>query len=170
MTDFTQSVLGETNEVVHIERMEECRRAALAITKQCKRSLHIVSYDLDPIVYDNAYFIDAVQRLATSGPRAKVQIIVVSPRKVIDHGHRLIELARRLSSHIEIRKINSDLKELKSAYLIGDECAVIYRKESTRYEGFVNFDDRGFCRRQLMEFKDSWEKSDQDINLRRLHI
>lgn len=170
MTDFMQSVLGETNEVVHIERMEECRRAALAIAKQCQRTLHIVSYDLDPIVYDNAYFIEAVQKLATSGPRVKIQIIVVSPRKVVDHGHRLIEVARRLTSFIEIRKINSDLKDLSSAYLIGDECAVIYRKDTHRYEGFVNFNDRGFCRRQLMDFKDSWEKSAQDVNLQRLHI
>jgi hypothetical protein len=90
--------------------------------------------------------------------------------KVVTRGHRIIELARQLSSFIEIRKINTDLKNISDAFLVGDETALVYRKQAQRYEGFVNFNDRGRCRQVLADFRDSWEKAAPDPELRRLHI
>jgi len=77
---------------------------------------------------------------------------------------------RQLTSFIEIRKINTDLKTLSDAFLICDETALIYRRQIHRYEGILNFNDRGRCRQILAEFRDSWEKAAPDPELRRLHI
>ena len=102
--------------------------------------------------------------------RANIQILIEDARKIVGHGHRIVELTRQLTSFMEIRKINTDLKTLPDAFLIGDETAVVYRRQTQRYEGFVNFNDRGRCRQLLTDFKDSWEKAAPDPELRRLHI
>ncbi len=168
--DFSEYKLGENDKVIHLDTMDENRDATIAVAQQCQRTLAIQSYDLDPIIYDNADFIEAVRQIAVSSTRADIKILIEDSRKIISSGHRFIELARQLSSFIEIRKINTDLKTVSEAFLIADETALIYRRQPQRYEGFVNFNERGRCRLLLADFKDSWEKAAPDPELRRLHI
>jgi hypothetical protein len=168
--NFSKYKLGENDDVIHLETMDDNREAAIAVAKQCHRTLVIQSYDLDPIIYDNADFIEAVRQVAVSSTRADIKILIEDPRKIVSSGHRIIELARQLSSFFEIRKINTDLKTISEAFLIEDETALIYRRQPQRYEGFVNFNERGRCRLLLADFKDSWEKAAPDPELRRLHI
>ena len=168
--DFSEYKLGEQDKVIHLDTMDDNRSAVNALTQQCHRTLHIQTYDLDPLIYDNAEFIEAVRQIAVNSTRATVQILLEDSRKVVAGGHRLIELARQLSSFIEIRKINTDLKKISEAFLIADETGVLMRKQALRYEGFVNFNDRGRCRQLLSDFNDSWEKSAPDPELRRLHL
>ena len=168
--DFNEYKIGEQDKVIHLDTMDENRSAATAIAQQCHRSLCIQSYDLDPIIYDSSEFIEAVRQIAVNSTRANIQILIEDTRKIIGHGHRIIELTRQLTSFMEIRKINTDIKTLPDAFLIGDETAIVYRRQTHRYEGFVNFNDRGRCRQLLTDFKDSWEKATPDPELRRLHI
>jgi hypothetical protein len=168
--NFSKYRLGENDDVIHLETMDDNREAAIAVAKQCHRTLVIQSYDLDPIIYDNADFIEAVRQVAVSSTRADIKILIEDSRKIVSSGHRIIELARQLSSFFEIRKINTDLKTISEAFLIADETALIYRRQPQRYEGFVNFNERGRCRLLLADFKDSWEKAAPDPELRRLHI
>jgi hypothetical protein len=168
--DFSEYKLGENDRVIHLDTMDENRDATIAVAQQCQRTLTIQSYDLDPIIYDNTDFIEAVRQIAVSSTRADIKILIEDSRKIISSGHRFIELARQLSSFIEIRKINTDLKTVSEAFLIADETALIYRRQPQRYEGFVNFNERGRCRLLLADFRDSWEKAAPDPELRRLHI
>jgi hypothetical protein len=168
--DFSEYKIGEQDKVIHLDTMDENRSAVTAVAQQCHRTLQIQSYDLDPLIYDNSEFIEAVRQIAVNSTRANIQILIEDARKIVGHGHRIVELTRQLTSFMEIRKINTDLKTLPDAFLIGDETAVVYRRQTQRYEGFVNFNDRGRCRQLLTDFKDSWEKAAPDPELRRLHI
>jgi len=168
--DFNGYKLGEDDKVIHIETMDECRNAALAIARQTQRTLILQSYDLEPLIYDTSEFVEAVRQIAVNSTRASIQILIEDSRKVITGGHRLVTLMRQLTSFIEIRKINTDLKTIGDAFVIGDETALLYRRQPQRYEGFVNFNERGRCRQLMADFKDSWEKSAPDPELKRLHI
>lgn len=168
--DLSNYTIGEQDEVLHLESMEDNRVAATALAQQCRNNLIIQSYDLDPIIYDESDFIEAVRQVAISNPRSQVKILIEDASKVVSGGHRLIELMRQLTSSIQIQKINTNLKTLTDAFLICDETAILYRKQTHRYEGFVNFNDRGKCRQILADFKDSWEKSMPESEFRRLHI
>ena len=168
--DFSNCKIGEEDKVIHVESMEDNRLAAVAMAQQCRHTLIIQSYDLDPIIYDEADFIEAVRQVAISSPRSSVKILIEDASKVISGGHRLIELMRHLTSSFQIHKINTDLKTLSDAFLICDDTAILYRKQTHRYEGFVNFNDRGKCRQILADFRDSWEKSMPEQEFRRLHI
>lgn len=169
-TDLSNYKIGEDDKVIHLDSMQDNRVAAVELAQQCKNSLILQSYDLDPIIYDEPDFIEAVRQIAISNPRSHVKILIEDASKVISGGHRLIELMRHLTSSIEIHKINTDLKTLPDAFMICDETGVLYRKQTHRYEGFVNFNDRGKCRQILADFKDSWEKSMPESEFRRLHI
>lgn len=170
MIDFNEYVLGESKEKLLVETMEENRHAAVALATQASRSLHIFSLDLEPIVYDNHEFVEAVKNLAITHSKAQIQIIIQDSRKLIDHGHRIIELARRLSSSIHIRKTPPDMKKHTQAFLIADETGILHRTIGERYEGYVNFNDRFEAKNILDFFKITWEHCVADPELRRLHI
>lgn len=170
MSDFSQYPLGEFKQKIQLETFEENRAAALALVNQASRSLHIFSYDLDPMVYDNPEFVEAVKNLAIGHSHSQVQIIIQDSRKIIEHGHRIIELARRISSSIHIRKTPAEMKTYSQAFLIADKTGVLYRTIGDRYEGYVNFDDRFECKNLLDFFTTTWEHSAPDPELRRLHI
>ena len=170
MIDFKQCVLGESQDKLAIDTIEENRLGAIALAKQAKRSLHIFSYDLDPLIYDNNEFVDAVKDLAIGHSQSYVQIILQDSRKVIDKGHRIIELARRISSSIQIRKTPPELKSAAQAFMIADKTGLLYRSVGERFEGHINFNDRFECKHLLDFFTNTWEHSNPDPELRRLHI
>lgn len=168
--DLSEYKIGEQDKVIHLDSMEDNRNAAIAIARQCKHSVILQSYDLDSIIYDETDFIEAIRQIAVGSSRASVKILIEDSSKIITNGHRLIELMRRATSFVQIHKINTDLKTLSDAFLICDETALIYRKQTHRYEGFVNFNDRGRCRQIIADFHDSWGKSTPESEFRRLHI
>lgn len=170
MSDFSQYRLGESRQRITLETIDDNRHAAHALAGQACRSLHIFSHDLDPMVYDNGEFLEAVKALAIGHRHARVQIIIQDSRKIIERGHRIIELGRRLSSSIHIRKTPPEMKTHAQAFLIADKTGVLYRTVGDRFEGYANFDDRFECKNLLDFFTAAWEHSAPDPELRRLHI
>lgn len=170
MTDFDKCVLGETNELIHVDTKEESRLAVLSMTRQAQKTLHIFTHDFDAPVYDNLEFVEAAKQLAISIPHSHIQILIRDSRRVIMHGHRMVELARRLGSNIFIKKLSSNFDSHIEAFCIADETAMLRRPIADRYEGQVNFNDRQDCKLLLRFFTTAWEHSSADPELRRLHL
>ena len=78
-SDFEAFRLKNDGETVAIDTSEECRVAALSMARQAARSIEIVSRSLDPAIYDNAEFADAVSELVTGSRRARVRALGPPP-------------------------------------------------------------------------------------------
>ena len=98
-SDFERFVLKEDADSVDIDTSEACRLAALSMVRQAARSVEIVSRHLDPKMYDNAEFCDAVSQLVVGSRRARVRVLVRDTEPVIKNGHRLVPLAQRLPAY-----------------------------------------------------------------------
>ena len=75
-SDFEQFALKEDSQAVVIDTGEACRLAALSMVRQAARSIEIVSRQLDPQMYDNREFCDAVARLITTSRRVRVRALL----------------------------------------------------------------------------------------------
>lgn len=170
MDQTHQHILGEDSEILHLESMQDNRDIALSMVQQAKRSLHIFTQDMDAPIFDTPSFIEALKNLAIRDSRSYVQIIVKDSKYAVLHGHRFIELARRLSSHIHIRKAGIEYKEYSAAYLIADETGYLRRNNAYRYKGIASFNGRNDCRHLLNFFNSAWETAAPDPELRRLHL
>ncbi|HEX7047171.1 MAG TPA: hypothetical protein VF275_06340 [Gammaproteobacteria bacterium] len=146
------------------------RDAALEIAQLARRQLSIFSRDLEPSVFDTPEFLDAVKNLALSGSKASVRILLIDATRATKDGHRLVELARRLSSYIEIRKPHRDYLDMSEAFMIADERGLLYRKLATRWEGIVDPHDPMQARDKLKLFNDIWQRSHSDPETRQLRI
>jgi hypothetical protein len=162
--------LGSTDVDLRVASSTDNRHAALALTEQAKRSLHIFTRDLDAPVYDQTPFIQAVSALATRSRYSRIQILVQNTERAIKNGHRLIELSRRLSSFIELRKPHHDYREYNQTFLIADEVGLLRRPIADRYDGTLNFKAPLAAREYVDFFNQVWERSDGDPDLQQLHI
>ena len=170
MLDLSQYKLGETSPDIILESKEDNYAAVLALTGQARRSIHLFSPDLDSEVFNKHEITEQLKNLAVKDRHTIIKILIHDSRKIVLNGHQFIELARLLSSSIEIRKIPVELRAHSETFLIVDETGLLYRTQSDRYEGLLKFDDRRQCRHLLDFFNKSWEHSTPDPELKRLYI
>ena len=162
--------LGENSEDIVLETSEENHQLALQLVSQASHRLDVFTRDLDPRIYDNAEFIDAVRALAVNDNKAKIRFLVIEPDKAIKLGHRLLDLSRRLTSTIEIRKVHEDYGANPESYMIVDGRGLIHRKLASRYEAVANFNNPSEAMNLIHHFNEVWEHSTPELDFRRLYI
>lgn len=168
--DFADLTLKEFSETVEIDTSDACRLASLSMARQAVRSIDIVSRHLDPLVYDNQEFEDALSDLVVGSNRARVRILVLQPDALVKQGHRLLGLTQRLTSFMEMRVPAREHRDYNAAFLVVDEIGSIYRSHSDRYEGTVKFNDRVAAMELERQFEGMWTSAVVDVNLRRTYL
>ena len=170
MINIDNYKLGVTQELLQIDSFDGNRIVTAAMAQQCQRTLDIVSRLLDPPVFNTPDFIEAVKRFATKNRKPRIRIIVFDPETIVKNGHRLVDLAGRLSSFIEIRKSGNDYKDYNECLLLADETAFLHRINAERYEATANFNDRRQSKYYLKQFDTMWDVATPDPNLRRVNL
>jgi hypothetical protein len=170
MYKFEHYLLGETDENHLMETSEESVLASLKMAQQAKRTINIISRNLDPIIYDTPEFVDAVKYMVLKSKNNRVRILVQEPEQIVKRGHRLLNLSMILTSFIEMRVPSKEHSSYNEALFIADQSGYLYRKNSARYEGQLNFNDNRRSRILIHEFDEIWEKSRTNPNLKRTLI
>lgn len=153
-----------------LETLTDNRAGAVSVAAVAKRELALFSHDLEPLLYDKDEFIGVVQALATRSRMSRIRIVTIDPGAAIRAGHRLITVAQRFSSYVEVRRASRDHAQLAETFLVADEEAVLFRPIASRYEGFTDVHAPLEARKYLKQFSDIWEKAEPDPEFRRLGI
>ncbi|MCH7695364.1 MAG: hypothetical protein IIB73_03580 [Proteobacteria bacterium] len=170
MQIFEDYKLGRTDDAVQIDNRKLNHIAITKMAQQCKRTIEIISRELDPPFFDTEEFVEACKKMILANRNARLRIIVFEPQAIIARGHRLLNLAGTLSSFFEFRKPDQEYSNFNEALFITDSTGYVHRKNTERFEGIVNFNDKRQSRYLLQKFDDIWEKSATDSNMRQLHI
>jgi hypothetical protein len=101
---------------------------------------------------------------------AKVRVLLADPSRVVYEGSKFVHLARRITSHIEIRRVKSQNRDNQSAFLIADDRALVYRLQASRWEGIVEMNDPVVARRYLNYFDEIWIASEPEAETRQQHL
>lgn len=155
---------------ITLDSLNDAREMAVELVSAARREVHLYSPDLEPRLYDQPPFLHALRAFAIAGPRGRVSILTRDSGPAISRGHRLIELARRLTTCIEIRRTPDDMPERPDAFLVVDRRAVLHRPFWTRYEGTASADDPLQARLLVKEFEALWATATPDPDLRRLYL
>jgi hypothetical protein len=155
---------------VILSSLDEVRDASVQVVSLATRLLAMYSQDLDPLVYDQPKFIDAVKKLVLARGYAKVRVLLADPARTVYESSRFIGLARRITSYIEIRHAHADFRSDRASYLIADERAVVYRPDAGRWDGILELNDPAVARRHLDAFDEAWLGSTPHAETRQLHL
>lgn len=153
-----------------LSTLEEVRAVSVQVATAATRLLTMYTQDLEPLVYDQPLFLEAVKRLVLARSYAKVRVLLVDPARTVYESSRFIGLARRITSHIEVRRVNPSLRSSQSAFLIADDRALVYRLQASRWDGIAEMNDPAVARRYLNFFDESWIASAPDAETRQQHL
>jgi len=169
-TPQEQSLLMEGGGKIKLENRHQVQLIAQQIAQRARQHIEILTYDLDAPLYDNPLFLGAVTKLARANRDLCLRVLLQNNEKVQKEGHRLIELARRLTSKIEIRKPHPDFQDLRQFFMVVDTQDYFRCPNHQRYEGEAEL-KAPFKARELMQlYNEIWESSEPDSDLRRLYL
>lgn len=171
MKDFSEYELGQSNDgPLEISTRDENAAAALELVKQTTQKIAIISRELDPFVFDQLEFVEAIKNIVLNNRHAEVRIIVFEPELITRRGHKLLDISGKLSSYIHFRKAANEYKSFNESVLIADDIGYLFRENYERYRGKVNFNSRRESKTLLDVFDNMWESAKPDPNLRRVLI
>lgn len=153
-----------------LKSLADNREAAISVAGLAKRELALFSRDLEPVLYDQQEFIAAVQALATRSRMSRIRVVCIDPGASVRAGHRIVALAQRFSSYIEVRRASRNHAELADTFLVADDVALLYRPLSSRYEGYADLHAPSQAREKLRGFEEIWQQAEPDPEFRRLGL
>jgi len=154
---------------VAFDQEGDCRAALDAIVGCAHRQLAILSPSLEDALFATRSFVAAVSELARRAAATHVRILVEDPRAIAEGAHRLLELARRLPSKIEIRRLpDDDVEAHPGAFVVADEAAYWMMPDRDAFAGVSNVYDRVEARRLVELFDRLFARSVDDPELRLL--
>ncbi|WP_461521280.1 GNAT family N-acetyltransferase [Porticoccus sp.] len=165
-----RDISDEERQRVGLDGLDEFRDQAVMLVNRAQREIRIFSFRLEPGVYSNSPFCDAIYAFATSHPLARVRILVKDLAHVIHHTNQLHELCLRLPSRIQIRKLEHKEETLHTEFLLVDSTGILYKQEPERFVGYVVPHAPLEAVELVEDFDNMWEQSELDPELRRLHI
>ncbi len=143
---------------------------AVALCDSASRYLCILSPTLDHAAFDSDTLAQSLSALARSSRQAEVRILVSSVTAIVNRGHRLLSLARRIPSSVQLRRLDEHPDWNGQTVVIRDRDGVLYKPGGSDTDGFYEPDSRASTQRHLDLFNELWRYSVQDPNLRALSL
>lgn len=143
---------------------------AVELCQSASRCVRILSPRLDHAAFDSAALSSALSALARHARQTEVHILVSDSRGLIGRGHRLLELARRIPSLVQIRRLSDHPDWKGQTVVIRDRDGVLYKPGGSDHDGFYQPNSRSSTERHLELFEELWRYSVQDPELRSLSV
>ncbi len=135
-----------------------------------RRYIRILSPQLDPEVFDNAALCDALSALARRSAKSEIRVLICDSQPMVQHGHRVLTLARRIPSLIRIQKLATHPELTGQTMVIRDMDGLIFKPGDSEHQGFYEPDSRAIVKDYVERFDEFWQRSVPDRNLRRLGL
>ncbi len=168
--ELSLAQLGRTSELFHLHTIEDHQIHATSMVRQAKRYLSLFTRTLDPQIFNDPPFVDAVKQLAMRSRFSRIRILLQDNTLVVQQGHRLVELAQRLSSAIEIRIPGEEYLDYAENFMLIDDLGYMHRKQAESLLGTACYNDRYRVNRLQSIFDEAWEYGVPDRELARLHL
>lgn len=153
-----------------VSTREETRLAAIEMATIATRRLSIFTHDLEPGIYDDPDFLEAVKHMVLSRTYSRIRVLIADPTHAIKNGNQFVHLGRRLNTYIEFRNVREDLRTHSEAFCIADDTALLYRLDAARWEGIADTHEPAVARMYGNTFDEIWQASEVEIEFRQLGI
>jgi hypothetical protein len=145
-----------------VDGREELAATRLQLLAAARYKLSLYLPSLPPDVLGSQAELVELRRIATSGRGAEIRIILGDPTAALRAGHRLIDLAQRLPTAVQVRTPpDEDRGEASnnSAWLLNDEYGYLFLPDADRLEGRAALRDGPGLAPLLLQFEQIWERA-----------
>ncbi len=151
----------------------ELAAAAIEVATAARRIIRIRSAGLAPAIFDQPELEAVLSALARRHAQCQVRILISDPQAFAGSSHRLLQLARRLSSKVLLRTPSgpaSESPELQPAMLIADHKALLMQPHGSAPNGWYDLDAGAQARNRALDFDQTWDRATEHPELRELRL
>ncbi len=135
-----------------------------------KRTIQIYSRGLDPRILNNREIEKQFIRFIKKSRASKIQILIADEQLLRGVDHRIVALAQRFSSYVEIKVIPRDYHDNPFGFYLVDDRSMIYRLNIERYEAEKLIMPNFLIKDKSKLFDTIWQVSTPASFLRALHL
>ncbi len=153
-----------------VDYPEPFRDCVAQLAGSAVRCLYILSPCLDRAVFDQRELARSVLALTRGGRETEVRILVADPRPLVERGHQLLELARKLPSKISIRVLAEHPQWKGQTLVLRDRDGSLLAPAEAGKVGIYSPDSRADALARIDWFNELWQHSEECTELRRLQL
>ena len=153
-----------------LDGVTDFRTYSEQLITQSRRSIAILTYDLDALVYSKPECVQHLSDFVRSSRNAQVQILIKDTKPAIETGHLVVRLAQRLSSKILVRKMTVEPNNKEMGFMLGDTDKLLYKNDEALHRGFFNSAAASEIKSLREEFNYLWEYGELEPEFQTLHI
>ncbi len=157
-------------QAIQLDAEVECREQILALSQHARRTIRIYSQELDPALYDDVAYAEFLSQFARRNAYTHVRILIHDSTRMVQSGHRLLNLKYRLPSKIQIKLVPEEQLREQRAFLLLDGHGILYLPKFYEPIGFADYDNAPLVQQFTNEFDAFWNRGREDPNLRRLAL
>ena len=153
-----------------IDSLTQFKQETADLFAIAKQTIQIYSHGLDPRILNNRQVEKHLLGFVKRSRNSRVQILIYDEQRLRGIDHRLVALAQRFTSYIDIRVVPRDFHENPFGFYLVDDRTMIYRSNVERYEAEKLQMPNFVIKDKSKLFRTIWQSSSPASFLRALHI
>lgn len=137
---------------------------------QARRELRIMSPDLDPRLFDQEDLFAGIRQLVRGHRSSRVKILVRDSRAIVQRGHGLLQLARRMPSGIEMRRLAEHPAWGDETEIVRDRDSRLALPSADTGRGFYRPGSPAQAEGAINRFEELWRAGEVDAEFRALAL
>ncbi|RYG03780.1 MAG: hypothetical protein EOO07_31565 [Chitinophagaceae bacterium] len=163
-------VSSVSSDLFLLDGLQDFQEQSLKLIAQTRRSIAILSRNLDEHIYGTNEVVQALSNFVRSSRNAQVQLLVKDTKSVVEIGHKLAKLHQRLPSKILLRKLTVEPQDTEMGFMLCDTNTLLYKNDDLIYKGFANFNAAVEVKRLRETFDYIWQYGEPEPEFQTLTI
>lgn len=144
----------------HPETRDSLRRGVLEVILQARHELLICSPALDAILFNSAALGDALTRFLAGHAQNRARIVVEDTEHMLVSCTRLVELARRLSDLLQIRRLGEAHHGMTELFVVADRESCLRQQDTGRVDATLDIAAPRLAVPLARRFDEIWDASE----------
>ncbi len=170
VTQNSEGIIESTDSKTLIDSLSQLKQITCDSFSSASRMIQIYSHNLDTRILNNREIEKSLIRLIKRTRAARIQILIYTEQSLIGIDHRLVALAQRFTSYVEIRVVPRDNHENIFGFYMIDRKCLIYRSNVERYDAEKSHLPYSRVKEKSILFDSVWQSSTPASFLRSLHL
>lgn len=167
---FEPQILGQNTETFIVEGNENISQLIIHMAQQAKEHINIFSAELNHRIFDKAEVSEALSDFARKNRKSEIRILVKDTARIVQLGHRLLNLSHKLPSFVHIQVVNKDYQAMDRMFIVMDNVGYIDQPDSDVEKVKASYRSIPQGPENHKLFDQIWNKSKIDVNLRSLKM
>lgn len=147
-----------------MQALAETQQRLLDSIVKASRHVDIVSNDLEPVLLDNEAVVSALIRLARRGANTRIRLLVAQLNPASASSHKLLLLAKRLTTAIELRVVTDHPEWPDATWVICDQSDGIIVNSRKRLSRHVH--SRAEAKAMADQYERLWQSAEPSPEMR----